>query len=195
MKRLERANLRASQRAAAEKTPVDDKEDRRPLPPPPEEGPDHERLACLAREARERGDMFFYFPESGGQLKQDAARIDRVCKEEELRDPRVKKRNDEQPEQGMYDFFERLEEMQQELRRQKIADGEIEDPWSRQAPNAPVSSAGKKHDVVVDNGSDEEEGPQCAEAPAASGPPKLERAAPGRGPNAKIDGLRPAAAP
>mmetsp|Transcript_101349 Transcript_101349/g.255354 ORF Transcript_101349/g.255354 Transcript_101349/m.255354 type:complete len:286 (+) Transcript_101349:63-920(+) len=153
MKRLERANRRAAYEAAGVPLPgakVKSKEER-PLPPPPAEGPDHERLAHVAEEARGKGDMFYYFPMAGETLKKDAVKLNKFMREEEAEDEALRERNLKCPEKGLYDFFERLEGMQQEQRRRQIERGEVEDPWKRPSGDQPaVSCAGKPHEVVVD---------------------------------------------
>uniref|UniRef100_A0A7S2HCM1 Uncharacterized protein n=1 Tax=Alexandrium andersonii TaxID=327968 RepID=A0A7S2HCM1_9DINO len=156
MRRLERAN----RRAAGEAAPREQASETRPLPPPPEEGADHDRLLQLARDARGKGEMFFYFPETGDQLKKDAAKVDRACKEEGQRSEASRRRNEEDPEKSVFDFFERLETMQEDARQQKITAGEAEDPWKRSSPSGPVTSAGRPHEVVVDNGTDDEDEPE-----------------------------------
>jgi len=174
MKRLERANRQAAYEAAGVPLPgAKRQEEQRSLPPPPAEGPDHERLAQLAQEARGNGNMFFYFPAAGEQLKNDAACLDMFMKEEETEDEVLRERKQNCPEKGVCEFFERLEDLQQEQRRRQIELGEVEDPWKRAAatPAPPAAtSAGRPHEVVIENGEGDDEqeeksgGAGCGEA-------------------------------
>mmetsp|Transcript_91082 Transcript_91082/g.253599 ORF Transcript_91082/g.253599 Transcript_91082/m.253599 type:complete len:209 (-) Transcript_91082:238-864(-) len=156
MRRIERASRRAvGEVEAGAHTRQSKSAAGRPLRPPPADGPDHDKLFHLAREARDRGDMFFYFPEAGDRLKMDAARLDRICKEAEKGDEETRRRNAEQPEKGLYDFFERLEEMQQEARSQNLETGEVEGLRPQPGPDPLVASAGRRPGVVVEAGPDE----------------------------------------
>merc|ERR1719469_1857541 len=124
MRRLERANRRAAYEAAGLPMPAraaapQTKAESRPLPPPPEEGPDHEKLFELSRGARNQGSMFYYFPVPD-KMKEDAIDLNRVVKEEETQNAELKDRTEQFPDKALFDFFGRLEEMGEENRRQQI---------------------------------------------------------------------------
>eukprot|EP00434_Breviolum_minutum_P013145 symbB.v1.2.011586.t1/scaffold771.1/size163808/6 len=109
MKRLEQANLRAQ---------VPKQEPPREKPKAPEPGnPDHERLIELARESRQQGNLFYYFPEANERLKQQAREVHEQMKDREALDENLRLRNEDHPERGIADFFEELEELQQKERR------------------------------------------------------------------------------
>merc|ERR1712032_1594402 len=117
--------------------------------------PDHERLTQIAHEARKRGEMFYYFPE-GTQMKAQAKAIDQ--NDDDFHAEKSQTVKESEPMAQVHHFFERLESSNLEERRRKIAAGEVSDPWARPEPNYPAAtSAGKKHEFVVENGSDNEE--------------------------------------
>lgn len=172
MKRLERANRLARVQATGQAAPGESEDPavfsvasvKKALPPPPAKGADHEKLAFLAQQSRERGQPMFYFPSGGPQLKDDALQLNQTVREEERQNEELRERNKDNPEREIFDFMDRLEAIQLEARAERIQAGEIEDPWKRSSTAAPLSSsAGRKHEVVVDNGSDEE----CERDPSA----------------------------
>eukprot|EP00930_Biecheleria_cincta_P101843 TRINITY_DN93492_c0_g1_i1.p1 TRINITY_DN93492_c0_g1~~TRINITY_DN93492_c0_g1_i1.p1 ORF type:complete len:252 (+),score=55.28 TRINITY_DN93492_c0_g1_i1:38-793(+) len=205
LRRLDRANRRAAYEAAG--VPLPEKTASKLHSSAPtqagDDGPDHERLLSLAREAREQGNLFFYYSAPDDTLKVQAKVVSKTLKEEEALDENVRLRNEDHPESGIIEFFQRLEEVQQEERSRQIEQGEIAPPKPRVVEPA-ASSAGKPHEVVMENGSEEEGGSaetmlekacklEC-DSMKASTPdigaepepqPKL-KPKPSRGPNARI---------
>ncbi|CAE8620663.1 unnamed protein product, partial [Polarella glacialis] len=161
MRRLELANRRAAYEAAGVPLPKK-KEQAMPRPQAASE-PDHERLLHLAKDARSQGNLFFYYPSSGDALKERATALGKSLKEEETKEDDLRQRNEDHPERGLTDFFERLEEVQHEERRAQIESGEIEDPSKVCSQPPAATSAGKPHEVVVENGLDEDGAPSSGE--------------------------------
>jgi len=156
MKRLEQANRRAAYEAAGVPIPGKGCKEAKVLPPPPSEGPDHERLAHLAKQARDKNEMFYFFPTGGDHLKKDAAKLNEVMTEEEGKDETLRERRRQAPEKGFAEFLERLEDLQSKEREEQIRRGEVEDPWKRSVAPPAATSAGKPHEVVIENSELEE---------------------------------------
>mmetsp|Transcript_31485 Transcript_31485/g.66887 ORF Transcript_31485/g.66887 Transcript_31485/m.66887 type:complete len:182 (+) Transcript_31485:64-609(+) len=87
--------------------------------------PDPDRLARLAWEARQKGHMFFCFPSSLEQLKQDAATLDRFVKDEESEDNNLTEQRKARPDRGLGEFLDRLETMQQLRQQQQEQDNSV----------------------------------------------------------------------
>lgn len=158
MKRLERANRRAAYEAAGVPIPAKTAVSKVQASAPTQavhDGPDHEKLLSLAREAREQGNLFFYYSAPDDTLKAQAKAVSAAMKEEEALDDNLRLRNEDHPERGIVDFFEKLEEVQQQERLRQIDQGEIAPPKPRVLEPA-ASSAGRPHEVVVEDGSEEE---------------------------------------
>lgn len=137
MRRLEKANKQAACAAAGVNTSGPKRGPAQQLPAATD-GPDHERLLQLAREAREAGSNFYYFPVDRATLAQDARSLDKCSKEEKQNDEALKGHHERHPQLGVHDFFSRLEEMQQERRHQitEQDDAEETQAQSRTVPSA-----------------------------------------------------------
>lgn len=180
MKRLQKANQRAEKEAAVKKAsqqtggtkprsgklPADDGGD----------GPDHDRLLDLARDARQRGEMFYYLPEAS-DLKGLGKKVDTKWKAEEQSNQKFKEENEADPQQGMLNFFEQLEELSVAECNTKLQDQAKKDEHT--SADQPVLRSDRREDEVVveDRQVDDQQG---------SGQPALAVSTKFTGPNDKI---------
>lgn len=119
-----------------------------PAPAPAStEAPDHEKLQELAREARKKGNMFYYFPEAGENLKKDFETVDKEIESDEAKKEAFA---DLEPEKSVFAFFEVLESRNQERQAR------LKETQPAAKLESKFSSAGRPHDVVHENGYDEE---------------------------------------